>query len=309
VSNSELGAFLRGRREAVTPAEAGLPTGARRRTPGLRRAELATLAGVSVDYLTRLEQGRDRNPSAEILGALADALRLSRSERIHLRMLAKTGDGASCRGLAVDPPNRTVRPTVQALLDRLEPAPAYVADRLGDVLACTTGYQQLAGPLGLLDGDRPNLVRFVFTDPRARTAYPDWERVADERVAALPVVARHSDPYLAELVDELTVTAGCGRPAFRGSPGWSAWPIPPWGSCGSRTRCSTCPMRTISAWWSCCPPTTPRRPRWTASPGAGRAGCARCRTGPRAPGRPERCLGYAVGGGPATASRASATVV
>jgi transcriptional regulator with XRE-family HTH domain len=213
VSNSELGAFLRGRREAVTPAEAGLPTGARRRTPGLRRAELATLAGVSVDYLTRLEQGRDRNPSAEILGALADALRLSRSERIHLRMLAKTGDGASCRGLAVDPPNRTVRPTVQALLDRLEPAPAYVADRLGDVLACTTGYRQLAGPLGLLDGDRPNLVRFVFTDPRARTAYPDWERVADERVAALPVLARHSDPYLAELVDELTVTAGA---AFTG---------------------------------------------------------------------------------------------
>ncbi|WP_233624943.1 helix-turn-helix domain-containing protein [Actinoplanes sp. ATCC 53533] len=208
VSNSELGAFLRGRREALSAAEAGLPTGSRRRTPGLRRAELATLAGVSVDYLTRLEQGRDRHPSAEILGALADALRLSAPERIHLRMLAKVTGGPACRGMAVEAPNRTVRPTVRALLDRLEPAPAYVVNRLGDVLACTTGYRRLAAPLGLLDGERPNLARFVFTDPRARAAYPEWERVAGELVAALPVAARHSDPYLADLVDELTVAAG-----------------------------------------------------------------------------------------------------
>jgi transcriptional regulator with XRE-family HTH domain len=208
VSGSELSAFLRSRREAVTPAEVGLPTGARRRTPGLRRAELATLAGVSVEYLTRLEQGRDRHPSSQILGALADALRLSGPERMHLIMLAKAGSGSGLPCGAVEPPARSVRPTVRALLDHLEPAPAYVANRLGDVLAFTTGYELLAGPVGLLDGERPNLVRFVFTDARAPTAYPDWDRIAGERVAGLPVVTRHADPHLAAFIDELTVTGG-----------------------------------------------------------------------------------------------------
>ena len=208
MSESELSAFLRGRREAVTPADVGLPTGARRRTPGLRRAELATLAGVSVEYLTRLEQGRDRHPSAQILGALADALRLSGAERMHLIMLSKAGNGLGLPCGAVEPPARSVRPTVRALLDRLEPTPAYVANRLDDVLAFTTGYELLAGPIGLLDGERPTLVRFVFTDRRARAAYPEWDRVAGERAASLPVATRHADPHLAALIDELTVTAG-----------------------------------------------------------------------------------------------------
>ncbi|MBI0384744.1 helix-turn-helix transcriptional regulator, partial [Streptomyces albiflaviniger] len=89
MSDNELGLFLRSRREAVAPADVGLPTGPRRRTPGLRRAELATLAGVSVEYVTRLEQGRDRRPSAPVLSALADALRLTASERVHLHRLSK----------------------------------------------------------------------------------------------------------------------------------------------------------------------------------------------------------------------------
>jgi transcriptional regulator with XRE-family HTH domain len=208
VSESELSAFLRGRREAVTPAEVGLPTGARRRTPGLRRAELATLAGVSVEYLTRLEQGRDRHPSTQVLGALADALRLSGPERMHLVMLAKASGGSGLVCGEVEPPARSVRAGIRALLDRLEPAPAYVVNRLGDVLAFTTGYERLAGPIGLLDGDRPNLVRFVFTDPRAAAAYPEWDRVAGEQAASLPVATRHADPHLAALIEELTVTAG-----------------------------------------------------------------------------------------------------
>jgi transcriptional regulator with XRE-family HTH domain len=206
MSDRELGDFLRGRREAITPAEVGLPHGPRRRTPGLRRSELATLAGVSVEYLTRLEQGRDRHPSSQVLGALADALRLDVDDRFHLHLLAKPGDGPICNGRVT--PASTVRPTVRALLDRLEPAPAYVVNRLGDVIAHTEGFRRLAGPVGLLDGDRHNLYGFLFTDPRARTAYPDWERRADEAAAALRFEARGGDRHTTELVDWLSVAAG-----------------------------------------------------------------------------------------------------
>ncbi|RKE17082.1 helix-turn-helix protein [Streptomyces sp. TLI_171] len=202
-----MGLFLRTRREAVTPAAVGLPAGPRRRTPGLRRAELATLAGVSVEYVTRLEQGRDRHPSAQVLSALADALHLGVAERVHLHRLGKALGGAfTCTGGAA--PNRSVRPTVRALLDHLEPAPALVLNRLGEILACTAAYRRLAEPLGLLDGPRPSLVRYVFTDPRARSAYPDWDRTADQQVAALKQGPGRSDPAVAALMDELTVTAG-----------------------------------------------------------------------------------------------------
>ncbi|MER6995643.1 helix-turn-helix transcriptional regulator [Streptomyces sp. NPDC000410] len=207
MSDNELGLFLRTRREAVTPAEVGLPAGPRRRTPGLRRAELATLAGVSVEYVTRLEQGRDRRPSPPVLSALADALRLTPSERVHLHRLTKAADGNfRCMGGAA--PARTVRPTVRALLDRLEPTPAVLLNRLSEVLACTGAYDRLMGPLGLLDDTPPNLARFVFTDDRARTAFPDWDHVADEQVAALKQGPFRADPAVAVLADELTVTAG-----------------------------------------------------------------------------------------------------
>ncbi|MFK4222750.1 helix-turn-helix domain-containing protein [Streptomyces sp. NPDC019890] len=210
MSDNELGIFLRTRREAITPARAGLPAGPRRRTPGLRRAEVATLAGVSVEYVTRLEQGRDRRPSVQVLSALAEALRLTTSERIHLHRLTKAADGgfACLGGASGASPNRTVRPTVQALLDRLEPTPAVLLNRLGELLAWTEAYERLAGPVGLLDGTPPSLVRFVFTDPRARTAYPDWDRIADEQVAAVKQGPFRADPHIAVLADELTVIAG-----------------------------------------------------------------------------------------------------
>jgi transcriptional regulator with XRE-family HTH domain len=218
VGDNELGAFLRARREAVSPIEVGLPNGGRRRTPGLRRAELATLAGVSVDYLARLEQGRDRHPSAQVLAALADALRLPTDERLLLHRLGKATSGFFCLG--GEPPARAVRPTVRALLDRLEPAPAFVVNRVGDVLAWTTGYQRVAGPVGLLDFEPPNLVRFVFTDPRARVAYPEWDRVAGEQLANLKIESSHTDPHVAQLAEELTITAGA---PFRD--GWLAPPV------------------------------------------------------------------------------------
>jgi transcriptional regulator with XRE-family HTH domain len=209
VSDNELGTFLRSRREALTPAQAGLPAGTRRRTPGLRRAELATLAGISVEYLTRLEQGRDRNPSAQVLGALADALQLTLRDRMVLRRYAKEADGGDPLICAAAPPlGRDTRPAVRAVLDRLEPAPAVVLNWIGDVLDRTTGYERLFGPLGLFDADRPNVVRHHFTDPRARRAHPAWDRVADQLVAELRHEAPLRDPYVAELAEELTVTAG-----------------------------------------------------------------------------------------------------
>ncbi|MFI6372639.1 helix-turn-helix domain-containing protein [Streptomyces sp. NPDC050546] len=209
MSDNELGTFLRTWREAVSPAEAGLPTGPRRRTPGLRRAELATLAGVSVEYLTRLEQGRDRNPSAQVLGALADALQLSLDDRMLLRRLTKEADGGDPLVCAAAPSlGYSARPTVRSVLDRLEPAPALVVNWIGDILAHTAGYERLAGPIGLLDDERPNLLRYLFTDERARDAYRDWDRVADDLVARLRHGAPLRDPHVAELADELTVTAG-----------------------------------------------------------------------------------------------------
>ncbi|MEU8662253.1 helix-turn-helix transcriptional regulator [Actinoplanes philippinensis] len=208
VDDNELGLFLRTRREAITPDEVGLPAGPRRRAPGLRRSEVAALARVSVEYLTRLEQGRDRRPSPQVLAALAGALKLSAGERAHLLRLTKVSDPAyNCLG-GDTLPARTVRPTVRSLLDRLDPTPAALLNRLSDILAHTAGYERLMGPIGLLDGVQPNVARFVLTDERARVAYPDWEHVADEEVAALKQGPFRADPHIAAFADDLTVTAG-----------------------------------------------------------------------------------------------------
>lgn len=214
MSENELGVFLRSRREALAPTSVGLPAGRRRRTPGLRRGELATLAGVSVEYLARLEQGRDRHPSAQVVGALADALRLTDTDRLHLRRIAKAQDGTPC--LIVEPPATTIGPSTRMVLDRLEPAPAVVVNRLTDVLAHTEGFRLLAEPIGLLGPSAlpaPNLVRHVFADPRAREVYPDWEAVADRRVADLRLALHGSDPYVIALLDELRLSARATRPA------------------------------------------------------------------------------------------------
>lgn len=201
---TELGDFLRARRESVTPAEVGLPAGPRRRTPGLRRAEVATLAGVSVDYLTRIEQGRDRRPSPQVLGALADAMRFTAEDRAQLRMLQlREKDPALCPGIQ-EGPEREISPAIRAVLDRLDPAVAL--NRIGDILAHTSTYDRLARPIGLLtDG---NVVRHVFTNPAARHAFPDWDRMADRHVAQLKGDNHHTSPHAAELAGDLAITAG-----------------------------------------------------------------------------------------------------
>ncbi|MFC3503125.1 helix-turn-helix domain-containing protein [Micromonospora krabiensis] len=180
-----LGDFIRAKRDTIQPDSFGLPGRGRRRSPGLRRSDLATRAGISVEYLTRIEQGRDRNPSPGVLNAFADALDLDAAERIHLRYLAKITSGG-CPGRARPvPPNRHVRPAVVETLRLLEPGVAFVTNRLGDVLAHTSGFELLMRDTGLMEGHPPNLTRFVFTDPRARTIFPDWDQVADERAFEL----------------------------------------------------------------------------------------------------------------------------
>lgn len=219
MDDKELGRFIRSRREALSPADVGLAVGVRRRTPGLRRSEVATLAGISIDYLIRLEQGRDRRPSAGVLAALADALRLSEDDRNHLRTMAMiTHTSELCPS---DPgPARTVRPTVQAMLDRLEPTPAFVLNRMSDLLAWTAGYDALVRPIGVLDSNPVNLLLFTFCDPRSRSAYPDWDAVADEQAGNLRVGCRPGDPEVDDLLARLTDGGGA---AFTDR--WTARPV------------------------------------------------------------------------------------
>jgi transcriptional regulator with XRE-family HTH domain len=214
--DAELGRFLKARREQLQPSDVGLPAGrGRRRTPGLRREEVATLAGISIDYLVRLEQGRDVNPSAEVLASLSQALRLNQDERFHMmKLVARAGAGPMCPTPRGD--ESTVAPTVQILLDRLGPTPAFVLGPFDDVLAWNRAWERVVTPLGMLDGDDPNLARYVFTHPKASTVLPDWELSVDEHVARLRVASVRwgDDARLATMLDEFAAV-----PAF--SARWS----------------------------------------------------------------------------------------
>jgi transcriptional regulator with XRE-family HTH domain len=196
--------FLRARRDQLQPADVGLPDSGRRRTPGLRREEVATLAGVSIDYLVRLEQGRDTNPSPSVIAALADALRLEEGQRRELYKLAMISYTAELCP-AARPLARTVAPTVTTLLDRLGATPAFVAGPINDVLAWNDAWEQLVRPLGMLDGAVPNLARHVFLQPDARTVYPDWVAAADEQVSRLRAAAGRwdDDDNFVALMDDL----------------------------------------------------------------------------------------------------------
>ncbi|GGL94293.1 transcriptional regulator [Streptomyces fumigatiscleroticus] len=176
-----LGDFVRAKRDSIQPESLGLPDRGRRRSPGLRRSDVAARAGISVEYLTRIEQGRDRNPSIAVVNALADALSLDPAERQHLRYLAKITGGECSAHRTPEPPRREVRPPVLRTLRLLEPGIALVTNRLGDVLARTSAYEAVTSGTGLLDAEYPNLTRYVFTDPRARTFFADWDDMADEQ--------------------------------------------------------------------------------------------------------------------------------
>jgi transcriptional regulator with XRE-family HTH domain len=202
---SEFGTFLRSRRERRRPAEVGLPEGSRRRTPGLRREELATLAGISVDYLVRLEQGRELHPSGSVLSALSDALGLSDAERKHFFTLSMSGAQPElCPSAPVRSP---LGPRTHALLERLDPTPAFVLEANTDVIAWNRSYDRFIRPTGLLDADRPNLLRYTFLEPYARSFYRDWQAIAREQVSNLRAATgeQPDDGSVAAIVGELSV--------------------------------------------------------------------------------------------------------
>lgn len=198
-----LAQFLRSRRERVDPASIGLKTNGRRRTPGLRREEVATLAGVSIDYLVRLEQGRDANPSPEVLLALADALQLDRMETGHLMALVQVGLSPRLEAFcpASSQLDAAVPAPVRTILDQMGLTPALVVGPLGDVIASNVVWRAAAAPLGLGDGD--NLARHVFLRPEL---YPDHDEVADAEVARLRTAQLYhgDDPRLEAIVAELS---------------------------------------------------------------------------------------------------------
>jgi transcriptional regulator with XRE-family HTH domain len=201
----EVREFLTSRRARLTPQQAGLPVfGGSRRVKGLRREEVALLAGVSVDYYTRLERGDLKGVSDGVLDALARALQLDEAERTHLFALARTANAtASTRRR---PAARTVRPGVQRVLDAMTGAPAWVRNGRADVLACNRLGRALYAPI--FDGvaQPANTARFGFLDPRARQFYVDWDRTADDMVAVLRAEAgRHPyDRGLTDLIGELS---------------------------------------------------------------------------------------------------------
>ncbi|MEV4561055.1 helix-turn-helix transcriptional regulator [Kitasatospora sp. NPDC049285] len=208
----ELADFLRTRRARLAPEQAGLPADGRpRRVPGLRRDEVARLAGMSTEYYTRLEQGRATNPSEEVREALARALRLDAAEREHLAdLLARP---AVARRAPQSP--QRVRPGLYLMLQTLESVPAFVIGRRTDVLAANRLAREVLTDFDALPATRRNLARYYLLEPEARERVGDWQRIAAETVAMLRLEAgRHPDDRrLADLVGELTLK----------SPEFSTW--------------------------------------------------------------------------------------
>jgi transcriptional regulator with XRE-family HTH domain len=203
---AEIRQFLTTRRAKLTPTQAGLPAyGRNRRVPGLRREEVALLAGISIEYYTRLERGNARGVSDEVLEALARALQLDEVERAHLIDLVRTANAARPTRRRTTP--QRVRPSVQRLLDSMTGTAAFLRNGRLDVLAANQlGYALYAPAFG--DPVRPvNLARFVFLDSKSTEFYGDWDGIAHAAVGSLRAEAGRApdDRALTELVGELSV--------------------------------------------------------------------------------------------------------
>ena len=205
-TRSEIREFLASRRARITPEQAGLRTygtGARR-VPGLRREEVALLAGVSVDYYTRLERGNLGGVSETVLEAVVRALQLDEPERAHLFNLARAQQPANSQRRRST--TKQVRPSVQLMLDAITSAPAYVRNGRMDILAANKLGQALYAPIFDTPRRPPNSARFCFLDPRAHDFFVEWETVADDAVAVLNIEAGRNphDRDLTDLIGELS---------------------------------------------------------------------------------------------------------
>jgi len=205
-NGNEMRDFLVSRRARITPEQAGLPAyGGNRRVAGLRREEVALLAGVSIDYYTRLERGRAHGASDSVLEGIARALHLDEAERAHLFDLARGAAPAAPRAPRRPSPQQ-VRPSVRRILDSMTTTPAYVRNARLDILAANQLGAALFAPV-LTSPARPaNNARFLFLDPAAREFYSDWERQAQDVVAMLRTEAGRSphDKGLSNLIGELS---------------------------------------------------------------------------------------------------------
>lgn len=206
-NRAEVRQFLSTRRGRITPEQAGLePYGGRRRVPGLRREEVARLAGVSVDYYTRLERGNLSGVSDSVLDAIARALELDRAEHDHLYDLARTANASGRKRAAGTVPSG-VRPELQHLLDAITAAPAFIGNNRMDILAANTLGYALYSDMYRGTARPANHSRFIFLDPRSHDFYTDWDRAANVNVAILRREAGRNphDKGIAELVGELSM--------------------------------------------------------------------------------------------------------
>jgi transcriptional regulator with XRE-family HTH domain len=252
-NRSDIRDFLASRRARITPEQAGLlPGGGRRRVPGLRREEVAVLAGVSTGWYERLEKGHIVGVSEDVLEAVARALQLDEAERLHLFNLARAArpTRAPQRGRA------RIQPRVQWMLDSMTGSAAFVANGRLDILASNTLGWALHSPV--FDGPRrpANFARFQFLDPRAHDYYSDWESAANITVALLRTEAGRApyDKDLRELVGELSTVSEEFRTRWaahdvrihHAGPNGSA--TPPSATSSSSTTPSTCPPPTRESW-------------------------------------------------------------
>ncbi|MTE17573.1 helix-turn-helix domain-containing protein [Streptomyces sp. TRM43335] len=213
-NQAEVREFLTSRRAKITPEQAGLPAGSRRRVPGLRRSEVAALADVSVEYYAKLERGNLAGASPAVLEAVARALRLDDAERAHLMNLAQAADGSD----ALTRPRRTTRAwtahrSLQWTLDAVTAGPAFVRNGRMDLLATNQLARAFYDDVYATAGNQANLARFQFLDPASRRFYPDWDLAADIAVAILRTEAGRNphDKDLHDLVGELSTRSDAFR--------------------------------------------------------------------------------------------------
>ncbi|GGO22373.1 helix-turn-helix transcriptional regulator [Micromonospora parathelypteridis] len=207
-NSSEVRAFLTSRRAKVTPEQAGIPAYGSRRVAGLRRGEVAALAGVSVEYYTRLERGNLSGASESVLDAVARALRLDETETAHLHHLARAAGPQPARARARRDKTPEIRPAIRRVLDSMTGVPAFLRNHRFDILAANPLGMALYAPMFAAGATLPvNSMRFNFLNPHAQAFYPQWAQVSHSAVAALRIAAAQNpdDQQLMNLIGELSM--------------------------------------------------------------------------------------------------------